>query len=252
MRTIQLLTSFMWNGQLRLLPRWLKEGRGWCVFHLRWEKLWDDPTCICAVVLAVGWKQYSHTQPLPSCHRSVSTDTQQGQKGPDIKEMAKWLNKNLFSLETPHIRKDKETDELHHEDLEMETLELIALWLQRTLQIWTENSCDILARTLALRLEYLHWITEDIQWCPDWTNQGASAFLLTGLAWWSEDVCMKVLHQFLRVMQGWEVIFISVVIFITWKQREPSSGSWMQGCVLHMLTLSLIHCTTWRNCSDFF
>lgn len=102
------LTSFMWNGQLRLLPRWLREGRGGCVFHLRWEKLWDDPTFSCAIVLVAGWKQHSHTQPLPCCHRSVSTDTQQGQKLPYIKETAKWLNKNLFSLETPHIRKIKE------------------------------------------------------------------------------------------------------------------------------------------------
>ena len=49
----------------------------------------------------------------------------------------------------------------------------------------------------------------------------------------------------------WLIFFISIVIFTMWKQREPSSGSWMQGYVLHMLTLSLIRCMTWRNCSDF-
>ena len=51
--------------------------------------------------------------------------------------------------------------------------------------------------------------------------------------------------------ERWLIFFISVVIFTMWKQREPSSGSWMQGYVLHMLTLSLIRCMTWRNCSDF-
>lgn len=43
-----------------------------CGFHLRWEPLLGDPTVSCATVLAVGWKPYSHTRPLPCCHRSVS------------------------------------------------------------------------------------------------------------------------------------------------------------------------------------
>lgn len=43
-----------------------------CRFHLRWKKLWGNPTFSCATVLAVGWKQYSHTQPLLCCHRSKS------------------------------------------------------------------------------------------------------------------------------------------------------------------------------------
>lgn len=84
-------------------------------------KVFWDPTLSCAIVLAAGWKQYSHMQALPCCPRSVIIDTQQGQKLPYIKERDKWLNNNLFSLETAHTRKDKDTKELPHEGLEMET-----------------------------------------------------------------------------------------------------------------------------------
>lgn len=64
------------------------------------------------------------------------------------------MNCNLFSLETPHIRDNKDTEEQHQEALGMETLEFIALCLQRNLK--KECSCDMLARTLALGPEKRH------------------------------------------------------------------------------------------------
>lgn len=107
----------MWKGQLGVLPTGLKM---WIPSLM--GKTCSDPTFLCAIVLATGWKEYSHTQPLSCCHRSVSTDAQRGQKLPYIKERDEWLNYSLFSLEILHIRKDKDTEEWHHESLGMETL----------------------------------------------------------------------------------------------------------------------------------
>lgn len=122
------------------------------------------------------------------------------------------------------------------------------MWLQRTLQILTENSCDMSARTLALVHKKLPWVTVDILSASDWTDHETSAFLLTGLSWGSEDVCINVLYRFPSMMQTRPVItFISIVIVTTQKQIEPSSGSWVLGYIRHVLTLSLIHCVTWRK-----
>ena len=105
----------------------------------------------------------------------------------------------------------------------------------------------MLVRTLALGLENL-----DILSVSGQTREPQLSFSQG----WHDEVRMCVWMNFINFWgwckdERWLIFFISVVIFTMWKQREPSSGSWMQGYVLHMLTLSLIRCMTWRNCSDF-
>lgn len=117
----------------------------------------------------------------------------------------------------------------------------------RTLQIWTDSSCDMLARTLTLEPEN----STESQLCHSLRvrmDKPSNFRFLTGLSWESEDVCVKVLHTFPSMMQTWEMInylHSHSNSHSSSKAKRTSSGSCVPEHILHvLLPLSLICCMT--------
>lgn len=132
-------------------------------------------------------------------------------------------------------------------------LEFIALWLQRTLQIWTA----------AVTCWPEHWPLEpenstESQLCHSLRvrmDKPSNFRFLTGLSWESEDVCVWMYFTRFQAWckhERWLITFIRILT-VTLKQREPAQEAecwnifYMSSCLCHWDAAWLEQ----RKCSDF-
>lgn len=117
---------------------------------------------------------------------------------------------------------------------------------KRTFQIWTDSSCDMLARTLTLEPEN----SIESQLCHSvsvWLDKPSNLRFFHRAPMRKRRLCELTLYVSKQDANMRGGHFHSHCYSHHSKATRTSSGSWVLGHTLHVLTLSLISCMTWRK-----